>query len=251
MVLVTYEWLGVLFLVAMLAGFIDSIAGGGGMLTIPALLAMGLSPTQALATNKLQSVGGSFSASCYFLRHKMVDLKAQKEVIVLTLVGAMMGSILVQYTKADLLRQLLPLLTIAIGLYFLLLPPLGDTDRPKRLTTGIFALLIGGSVGFYDGFFGPGAGSFYTLAYVSLLGFNLAKSTAHAKVLNFISNITALLFFVLGGKVIWSIGSVMFLGQIMGAYIGARLVLNKGQRLIRPMIVVVSLVMSIKLLYDN
>ncbi|CNE10864.1 sulfite exporter TauE/SafE family protein [Yersinia nurmii] len=245
------EVLGVLFLVALLAGFIDSIAGGGGLLTIPALLAVGVPPTQALATNKLQSVGGSFSASLYFIRRGAVNLKDQRLTIALTLAGSMLGAILVQHMQADILRQILPLLVIGIGVYFLLTPRLGELDRQRRLSALPFALIAGGGIGFYDGFFGPGAGSFYALAFVTLCGFNLAKSTAHAKVLNFTSNLGGLTFFILGGKVLWGIGLVMLVGQVLGARLGAHMVLTRGQKLIRPMIVVVSLVMSCKLLYDN
>lgn len=219
---VSPELLGILFFVAMLAGFIDSIAGGGGLLTVPALLAVGVPPAQALATNKLQSVGGSFSASLYFIRRKAVDLNDQKLVIALTFVGSMIGSILVQNIRADILRQMLPLLVAGIGVYFLLTPRLGESDRLRRLSYIPFAIVAGGCVGFYDGFFGPGAGSFYALAYVTLCGFNLAKSTAHAKVLNFTSNVAALMFFIIGGKVIWSIGLVMLVGQVIGARTGAK-----------------------------
>ncbi|MGL5389301.1 MULTISPECIES: sulfite exporter TauE/SafE family protein [unclassified Serratia (in: enterobacteria)] len=245
------ELLGILFLVAMFAGFIDSIAGGGGLLTVPALLAVGVPPTQALATNKLQSVGGSFSASLYFVRRRAVDLNTQKLTIFLTLVGSVIGAILVQHMRADILRQMLPLLVIGIGVYFLLTPRLGESDRQRRLSALPFGLVAGGCVGFYDGFFGPGAGSFYALAYVTLCGFNLAKATAHAKVLNFTSNLGSLVLFIIGGKVIWSLGLVMLVGQVFGARLGAHMVLTKGQKLIRPMIVVVSLIMSCKLLYDN
>ncbi|MDU7469951.1 MAG: TSUP family transporter, partial [Serratia marcescens] len=108
------EMLGVLFAVALLAGFIDSIAGGGGLLTVPALLAVGVPPAQALATNKLQSVGGSFSASLYFIRRRAVNLNDQKLTIFLTLIGSIAGAILVQHMRADLLRQMLPLLVIGI-----------------------------------------------------------------------------------------------------------------------------------------
>ncbi|MBD8163685.1 sulfite exporter TauE/SafE family protein [Erwinia persicina] len=243
--------LGVLFLVALLAGFIDAIAGGGGLLTVPALLAAGLSPAQALATNKLQSVGGSFSASLYFIRRKAVDLREQKLNIALTFLGSISGALLVQHVKGDILRQLLPLLVIAIGLYFLLMPKIGEEDRQRRLHGLPFALVAGGCVGFYDGFFGPGAGSFYALAFVTLCGYNLAKSTAHAKVLNFTSNLGGLLLFMLGGKVVWLVGLVMLAGQVCGARLGARMVLTRGQTLIRPMIVIVSAVMSAKLLYDS
>ena len=212
--------LGVLFFVAMLAGFIDSLAGGGGLLTIPALMAAGM-----LADQKLN--------------------------IFMTFVGSMSGALLVQHVQSDVLRQILPVLVICIGLYFLLMPKVGEEDRQRRLHGLPFALVAGGCVGFYDGFFGPAAGSFYALAFVMLCGYNLAKSTAHAKVLNATSNIGGLLLFALGGKVIWATGFVMLIGQFIGARMGSRLVLSKGQKLIRPMIVIVSAVMSAKLLYDN
>jgi len=249
--LVSPMMLAALFFIAMLAGFIDSLAGGGGLLTVPALLAVGMSPAQALATNKLQACGGSFSSSIYFIRRKAVSLADQKLNILMTFIGSISGALLVQYIQSDILRQLLPLLIIGIGLYFLLMPKLGEEDRHRRLHGLPFALVAGGCVGFYDGFFGPGAGSFYTLAFVMLCGFNLAKSTAHAKVLNATSNFGGLLLFIIGGKVIWGTGFIMLAGQIIGARIGSRLVLTKGQTLIRPMIVVVSAVMSSKLLYDS
>ncbi|AXW88497.1 hypothetical protein AU509_00625 [Lonsdalea britannica] len=245
------ELLGLLFAIAVAAGFIDSIAGGGGLLTVPALLAAGLSPAQALATNKLQGVGGSFSASLYFIRRGAVDLREQKLAVVCTFLGAISGAWLIQQIHADFLRQLLPVLVIGIGLYFLLMPKISDEDRQRRLSPVPFALVGGACVGFYDGFFGPGAGSFYALSYLTLRGFNLAKSTAHAKVLNFTSNFGGLLFFILSGKVMWIIGGVMLLGQIIGARLGAKMVLTKGQKLIRPMLVMVSALMSIKLIYDS
>lgn len=218
---------------------------------MPALLAAGLSPAQALATNKLQSVGGSFSASLYFIRRKAVDLREQKLNIALTF------SRLHQRGAAGSARQ---------GRYSAsAVTAAGDRYRPlffadakdwRRRSPAspawpAFCAGGGGCVGFYDGFFGPGAGSFYALAFVTLCGYNLAKSTAHAKVLNFTSNLGGLLLFMLGGKVVWLVGLVMLAGQVCGARLGARMVLTKGQKLIRPMIVIVSAVMSAKLLYDS
>lgn len=243
--------LGALFFIAMLAGFIDALAGGGGLLTIPALLAAGMSPAQALATNKLQACGGSVSASLYFIRRNVVKLAGQKLTILLTFLGSTGGALLVQYVQPEILRQILPFLVICIGLYFLLMPPPGEEDRRRRLQALPFALIAGGGVGFYDGFFGPGAGSFYALAFVTLCGYNLAKSTAHAKVLNATSNIGGLLLFIIGGKVVWATGFVMMAGQFIGARTGSRLVLSKGQKLIRPMVVIVSVIMSVKLFYDS
>lgn len=246
-----YDILVLLFAVAIVAGFIDSLAGGGGLLTLPALLAVGLPPASALATNKLQSCGGSFSASLYFVRRKMVDLKSQRLAIVMTFVGAGLGTLLVLHIKADFLRLLLPILTIGVGLYFLLVKTIGEKDRQRRLSETAFAIFAAMGVGFYDGFFGPGAGTFYALAYVTLAGFNLVKATAHTKVLNFTSNFAALLFFIMGGKVMWSIGLVMLIGQFIGARIGAKMVIAKGRKLIRPMLILISTVISIKLIWEN
>ncbi|MCX8711058.1 hypothetical protein A9G09_08735 [Gilliamella sp. wkB292] len=246
-----YELLILLFAIAVLAGFIDSIAGGGGLLTVPALLAVGLPPASALATNKLQSCGGSFSASLYFIRERMVNLREQKIAIIFAFIGSAVGTVSVMHIQADFLRLLLPILTISVGLYFLLSPTIGEQDRKSRLTTLQFALIPALAIGFYDGFFGPGAGSFYALAYITLAGFNLTKATAHTKVLNFTSNLAGLLFFIMGGQVVWSIGLVMLVGQFIGARLGAKMVIAKGRKLIRPMLIIVSTVMSIKLIYEN
>lgn len=247
----SYQLLLLLFLVALLAGFIDSIAGGGGLLTLPVLLACGLTPAQALATNKLQSSGGSFSASLYFVQRGVVDLWQLRWVIGSTFLGATIGTLLVTQIDAGFLRVMLPLLTIGMGLYFLLAPSLSQADRPARLSLTSFAFAAALPVGFYDGFFGPGAGMFYALIHVTLLGFNLTKATAHAKVLNFTSNLAALLFFMLGGHVLWLVGLVMLCGQFIGARLGARMVLRNGRKLIRPMLIAVSSIMSLKLLYDT
>ncbi len=148
--------LGVLFLVAVLAAFIDSIAGGGGLLTVPSLLAAGLSPAQALATNKLQSVGGSFSASLYFVRRGAVKLREQRLNIAMTFIGAVCGTVLIQHIQADVLRQILPILLISIGLWFLLMPRLGESDREHRLQGFAYALVGGGCVGFLRRLFRAG-----------------------------------------------------------------------------------------------
>lgn len=248
---ISYQLLLLLFIVALIAGFIDSIAGGGGLLTVPALLAVGINPQAALATNKLQSCGGSFSASFYFIRRRMVNLKEMGLSILLAFIGSAMGTLLVLHIQADFLRILLPILTISVGLYFLLCPKIGDEDRKRRLSETQFAIIAAMVIGFYDGFFGPGAGSFYALAYVTLAGFNLTKATAHTKVLNFTSNFAGLLFFIFSGQVIWAIGLTMLVGQFIGARIGARMVISKGKKLIRPMLIIVSTIMSIKLIWEN
>lgn len=144
-----------LFFVAILAGFIDSIAGGGGLLTIPVLLSAGITPVEALATNKLQAVGGSFSASLYFVRRKAVNLRDMLLPFIMTVVGAMAGAIIIQMITTDFLRQLLPVMVIFVGLYFLLSPAIGLEDRQQRVSTSTFGLIFGTGIGFYDGAFGP------------------------------------------------------------------------------------------------
>ena len=203
------EIIGLLFSVALVAGFIDAIAGGGGLITIPALLMTGMPPALALGTNKLQACGGSFSASLYFIRQGAVNVRAVWLLLVMTFIGATLGTILIQQVDASIVKKILPFLIFAIGVYFLLTPKLGDEDRQQRLSYVMFAFTAGFGIGFYDGFFGPGTGSFLSLACVTLLGFNLAKATAHAKVLNFTSNIASLIFFLIGGQIMWSVGLAM------------------------------------------
>ncbi|BCV45572.1 TSUP family transporter [Shewanella algae] len=247
----TLQLATVLFFVALVAGFIDSIAGGGGLLTIPALMWAGLPPAAALGTNKLQACGGSFFASLYFVRKGMVKLGEMKLAIGCAFVGASVGTVLVQLIDASVLELVLPFLILAIGCYFLFSKKITEDDRARVLAPGVFAFTAALGVGLYDGFFGPGTGSFFALAFVSLAGFGLAKATAHAKVLNFSTNIASLIFFALGGKVVWLLGLVMLAGQAAGATLGSRLVITKGSKIIKPLVVVMSLVMSLKLLADQ
>ena len=246
-----FDVIAILFGVATVAGFIDAIAGGGGLLTIPALLSTGLPPAIALGTNKLQACGGSFSASLYFVRKKAVDLKQVALLILLTFIGATLGTIVVQNIDVNALKIGLPFLIFAIGIYFLFSPNIGDQDRKQRISYSLFGFTAGMVLGFYDGVFGPAVGSFYTLAFVLLLGFNLTKAVAHAKVLNFTSNLASLLFFILGGAVLWKIGFIMLIGQFIGATLGARMVVTKGKKLIRPMLVTISFIMVAKMLYEQ
>ncbi len=240
-----------LFGVALVASCVDAIAGGGGLLSVPALLAAGLSPAQVLATNKLQSVFGSGTATFYYLRRGLLDLREMASAIACTFIGALAGATLVQVLDASLMYRILPFLLAGFALFFLLSPNLSEEDRQRRLGCHAFALLIGTGVGFYDGFFGPGTGSFFVIAFVLLAGFNLTRATAHTKLLNWTSNLAALLLFSLGGAVVWKVGLVMACGQLIGARVGSRLVLTKGAGLVRPALVIVSLLMSLRLVWQQ
>ncbi|MCB1798171.1 MAG: TSUP family transporter [Gammaproteobacteria bacterium] len=237
--------------VAGLAGMIDAIAGGGGLLALPAILWAGLPPVQALATNKLQGSFGTFTASYNFIRRGEIDLRRLRIPIVMTFIGSVSGTLAVQRLGSDLLNHIVPALLIAFALYFLFSPRIGDQDAHHRISHGLFGLLIGFSLGFYDGFFGPGTGSFFAAAFVLLLGYNLRRATAGTKVLNFTSNIASLIFFALAGQVVWQVGLPMGLAQMAGAWIGSHLVIRHGTRLIRPLLVVVSLAISTKLLLSD
>lgn len=230
---------------------IDAIAGGGGLLALPALLWAGLPPVQALATNKLQGSFGTMTASYRFLRNGEIDLVKLRIPILMTFIGSASGTLAVQRLGSELLEQVVPVLLIAFALYFLFSPRIGDQDAQHRISHGLFGLLAGFGLGFYDGFFGPGTGSFFAAAFVLLLGYNLRRATAGTKVLNFTSNIASLLFFALAGQVVWQVGLPMGIAQMAGAWVGSHLVIRHGSKLIRPLLVIVSLAISAKLLFGD
>ncbi|PJE80992.1 hypothetical protein CI610_00045 [invertebrate metagenome] len=248
---ISLSLLSLLFFVAMGAGVVDSIAGGGGMITIPVLLSIGLSPAQALATNKLQAVGGSFSASFYFISRKMVNLQAMKVPIAMAFLGSIAGTLLVQNMDASLLNYVIPWMLIAIALYFLFSPSRKGEKGNAKISLLMFSLTAVFSIGFYDGFMGAGTGSLYAMAFTGLMGYTLPEATAHTKVLNCTSNIASLLFFILGGHTVWAVGFIMLAGELVGARMGAKLVFNRGAKIIRPLIIIISLVMAAKLLWQG
>ena len=239
-----------LFVVALAAGCIDTIAGGGGLIALPALLLVGVPPAAALATNKLQGSGGTLAASLHFLSQGTVSLGRMRLTVAMTLAGAVAGVWLVLRLDTLVLQAVIPFLLIAMGLYFACSPRLGVADRQQRLGYRPFSVTAAPLLGFYDGFFGPGTGTFMTLALVGLWGHSLTKATAHTKVLNCTSNLASLLYFIGFGEIYWQVGLIMLAGQIAGASVGARLVLAKGADLIRPLVAVVCFAMAMRLLWS-
>ena len=221
------------------------------MIALPALLMVGLGPTEALATNKLQSSFGSGTAAVTFIAKGYVHLGRMWFAIICTFLGASMGTLLVQTLDASFLFQLIPILLILFAVYFFFSSKLSNTHSRQLVSLPVFSLLVGFSIGFYDGFFGPGTGSFFALAFVLLLGYNARMATGYTKVLNFTSNIAALIFFMIGGDVLWTIGLVMGAGQIMGASVGARLVISNGAKLVRVMLITTSLAVSLSMIAGN
>ena len=246
----TLQLLLILFVVAFVAGFVDSIAGGAGLITIPALLIAGVPPLQTLGTNKLQGIFGATSATISYARGGRVDPKTQWPMALLSAVGGALGAVLASVVPGDVLRIILPFLLGAIGIYFALRRGLDDSDRTERLSTPIFAAVIVPSIGFYDGLFGPGTGSFFMLAFVTLGGLGMLKATARTKLLNLSSNIGAFAIFMAGGVILWKLGLVMGVGQFLGAQAGSHLAMKNGARIIRPLLAVSSLAMAAKVFFD-
>ncbi len=243
-----------LFLTGLAAGFVDSIAGGGGLITIPVLLNLGLPETLALGTNKLQACFGSGGAMWNYSRAGLVDYKSCRSGILWTFIGATLGTLLIlqlNQSKPEFLRQAIPWLLIAIALYLLFQPKLGERDLHPRLESAPFHLGLGLLLGFYDGFFGPGTGTFWAMAYMLGLGFNLTRATAHTKVMNFTSNLASLAVFAIGGHVHLGAGLCMGLGQWLGARLGSKVVIKKGTKLIRPVFIVVVLAVTARLVWLN
>jgi uncharacterized protein len=248
---VSVELAALLFACALGIGCLDAISGGGGLLTVPLLLALGFPPTQALATNKLQGVFGTGSSTLTFTRAGTVHVAAMWPAAVCSAIGAAFGTLAVQRIDTGVLRRAIPLVLIGVVLYFLLSPRIGDVDRQGRVPMAVFAPVAAGGIAFYDGLLGLGTGAFLVAATAGLLGQNLRTATAHAKLLNFTSNVGSLTFFVLGGNVVWAAGFAMAAGQVIGAQLGARAVLAKGAKLVRPLVVLAALAMAARLLLEQ
>jgi Predicted permeases len=235
---------------AFLAGFIDAIAGGGGLITIPALLLAGYPPVAALGTNKVQGLFGSGSATIAYARGGHVNVRKQIGAAVLAGGGSALGALLATVLPGQVFAAVLPPLLIAIALYFALKPNMTDVDKVERLSPFIFTLTFVPLIGAYDGLFGPGAGSFYMLAFVAVAGYGLLKATAHTKLLNFSSNVGAFLVFAVVGVIDWKIGLSMGVAQFLGAQVGSRLAMRNGARVIKPLLVVTCVALATKLLSD-
>ncbi|MGJ8612500.1 MAG: TSUP family transporter [Octadecabacter sp.] len=250
MIEVAPDILALLLLVAFFAGFVDAIAGGGGLIVLPVLILAGAPPLTAIATNKVQGVFGAGMAAYSYGRGGHVDLRKQAGVALVALCAGGIGALLTSALPTDLIRIALPVLLVAVALFFAFKPGLNDMDRTARLTPFVFALSVVPLVAFYDGLIGPGAGAFYMIGFVSLAGYGVLKATAHTKLLNFASNFGGLCVYALVASPWWITGLLMGLAQLFGSYVGARLAMRIGSRLIKPLLVVSASVLAAKLVWD-
>jgi uncharacterized membrane protein YfcA len=240
-----------LFLAGLSAGFIDAIAGGGGLISVPTLLWAGLPPQLALGTNKMQSTWGTLIAVLRYHRAGLVHWRDLRLVVAVTFAAALLGTWTVTRVSNELLARVVPWLLLAVAAYTLLSPRFGRHPVRARLGPAPFALLCGSAIGYYDGFFGPGTGSFWTIACLSLLGLELTRATAYTKVVNLASNLASLLVFTLALRIRYDVAAVMITGQLLGARLGSGLVIRHGAPFVRIVFLTVVLALVVKLLWDS
>jgi uncharacterized membrane protein YfcA len=239
----TLTVLALLVLAAVAAGFVDAVVGGGGLVQLPALL-LGLphaSPVQILATNKLGSICGTTVSSVTYYRRVRPDPRTFLPLMALAFTGAVLGALVASQIPREAFEPIVLVVLVAVGGYVLLKPELGsETElrhaRGRHLTT---AMLVGFGIGFYDGAMGPGTGSFLVLSLVALLGYSFLDASAKARLANWATNLGALVVFVPQGEVLWKVGLLMGVGNLVGGYAGARVAVSRGARFVRVFFVVV------------
>jgi uncharacterized membrane protein YfcA len=242
-----------LFLVAVafVAGTVDAIGGGGGLLTVPALLAVGLPPHSALGTNKGQSTFGSAAALLRYARAGLIPWRRARWLFPLGLLGALGGARLVLFLRPELLEPLILglLVLVAAFLAFRRRRAQGEAGTPTPVRERL-ALVAALAIGAYDGFFGPGTGTFLIVAFVALLGLSLPQASAEAKVVNFAANVAALALFAWKGVVLWTVALPMAGAQLLAGTLGAHLAIKGGDVWVRRVVLGVVLVLVLKLGLD-
>lgn len=241
----------ILFLAGLTAGTVDAIAGGGGLISVPVLLGVGMPPHLALGTNKLQSSCGTFMAAHSYYRQGLIDKNKLITGLIFTLLGSLTGAITIQVLSGDLLSKMIPILLFIILLYTIFTPKFGKTEQPPKISERAFFVIFGFLLGFYDGFLGPGVGSFWVFAFMFFAGFSLIKATAYTKVFNLNTNLVALACFAIGNNIDYRVGLCMAAGQLIGGRLGAYLAIKKGARVIRPIFIIVVAMTLAMLVYKN
>jgi len=240
------ELLALLFAVAVIAGFVDTLAGGGGLITVPSLILAGVPPIMALGTNKLQGCMGTATATLMMFRKGKIQWAILKTAMLYAFVGATLGTLVLQLIPSTALNFIVPAVLLIIAGYFIFSSHISVSGSKPRMDEPTFKKAVVPTIGFYDGFFGPGTGSFFSLAGVALRGQSLLDATATAKALNFATNIASLIVFIFAAKIVWSIGLAMMAGQMIGAWLGAHSLFRIPTQFLRLLIVVVCLGMLVK-----
>jgi len=232
------------------AGWIDAVVGGGGLIQLPVMLLVpGISPVQALATNKMGSIFGTTTSAVTFYRRVRPDLRTAIPMAVIALAGSFGGAILAATLPASVFKPIIVAALVAVALFTALRPNVGELTKLRHdgHRHYLIASLIGGVIGFYDGMIGPGTGSFLIIALVSAMGYAFLEASAKAKIVNMATNAGALLFFLPHGSLLWGLGLVLGGANMAGGYLGARTAVSRGSKFIRIVFLVVVGVLIIKL----
>ena len=246
----SFEILIFLFAVGMVAGFLDTLVGGGGLLAVPALLLSGIPPIYVLGTNKFQGSMGTGIATFLLFRKKKLNWESIKYLMLASFIGSIIGGVIVQFVDTQVLSFVIPIVLVVIAIYFIISPKFRvvTQDSVSNKNFEKYAIPV---VGFYDGMFGPGAGSFFVLTGVMLKKLEIIQATIIAKPLNFASNIAGFIVFFSFGHIAFLIGLIMMLGQLIGSFFGTHYLLKANPRVIRILIVVMSISMLARYIYST
>lgn len=239
---------------AFIAGLIDAIVGGGGLIQIPALFAIfpNTTPATLFGTNKLSSIGGSLAAAKQYIRVVKLPFKQMLIAGIFALIGAFLGALSVTHVPSTYVRMLLPVVLVGLLIFTLIKKDGGLAHNPRlKDKHSKFLLTLGvGAIGFYDGFFGPGTGSFLMFLFVHFLGFDFLHAAAATKILNSITNLAALALFIPTGHINWTVGLMMLVFNVLGSRIGSELALKNGSQLVRKVFIFIVLVLIVKTATD-
>lgn len=249
----SWETVAFLVLAALAAGWVDAVVGGGGLIQLPALLvAPGVGPLAALATNKLSSVAGTSVATITYYRRVGPDLRTAIPMALAAAIASGAGAFVAKLVPADVFKPVIVVALVGVLAYTLLKPDLGSVSALRfsgRRHYGA-AVLIGAAIGFYDGILGPGTGSFLVFAMVGVLGYRFLEASAKAKIVNLCTNVGALAVFIPSGHVMWALGAAMAAANMFGGYLGARSAVSGGSRFIRVVFLVVVSALLVRLAYE-
>lgn len=237
---------------AFIGAFVDAIAGGGGLITVPAYLFAGFPPHLALGTNKLSATFGSLSSTLEFFRQGKIHFGLVKYIIPCTFLGAILGVNSVLLLDQDLLTPLVSVMILAVGIYTFFKKDLGlvNTYSLKSRLQIVMGMIFGFVIGFYDGFFGPGTGSFLLFIFIKFFGMDFVNAGGNTKILNFVSNITSLVVFALAGKINFTIGLTAGVFSLLGSMIGTRVAIRRGASFVKPIFLIMSFAVFVKLILD-
>ncbi len=235
-----------------IAAAVDSIAGGGGIISLPALIAAGVPPHLALGTNKFASTCASFTSSLKFARSGKIDFSLVKFQIPCTILGAALGVHTVLAVNEKFLNLLIVIMIFSVAIYTTLKKDFGTTSQFKGLHRQniFYGMVFAFSLGFYDGFFGPGTGAFLIFLFISVYGYDFTAAAGNGKILNFTSNVVSLILFAIGGKIVYLAGIPMALSMIAGAYVGTHIAIKQGAKVIKPIFVTIAIALICKLVYQ-